>query len=85
MCAKNKFGVLSRNQANLAIVRKFVLDEMTEHGVLARHISKTIDAIVENVFVHSELELVAMAIRHTDTAKRRAQVANALAGPPEAA
>jgi len=83
-CAKNKFGSLVRNQANMAIVRKFVLDEMVEHGVIARHISKTIDAIVETVFVHSERELVALAIRHTKKAKERAKVARALAGPPEA-
>jgi hypothetical protein len=83
--AKNRFGSMARNQANMSIVRKFVLDEMVEHGVIARHIRKTIDAIVELVFVHSEDELVALAIRHTEKVKKRARVARALAGPPEAA
>lgn len=77
-----KFGCPVRSGANLLVVRKFLYDVCTEHGVLARHIAQNLDFAVELVFVPTSADLLARAVRHTKVAKKRIETRNELGGLP---
>ncbi len=78
---KAKFGTPTRSSANTLVVRKYLYDKCREHGVLARHINENLDFAVEMVFVPSENELIAAAVRHTESTKLRCSTYEALVGP----
>lgn len=78
---KAKFGTPSRTGANTLCIRKFLYDECVKHGLVARHIVENLDFAVEAVYVPSKHELLAKAVRHSNTVKRRFSVSRELGGP----
>lgn len=81
LTAKGKFGTPRRNEANRQAVRKFVYDLCKEHGLKPRHILEHVDIATALVFVHSDEELEAMAVSHTEQTLSQERSANELTGP----
>jgi hypothetical protein len=78
---KAKFGCPTRNEANRLVVRKFIYDLCTDHGLIARHINDHIDVATELVFIPSREQLTALAMAHTELSKVRLGVSDDLGGP----
>jgi hypothetical protein len=69
--AKIKFGCPKRTEANRLCIRKHIADLCEEHGVIARHTAELLDFVTEMVFVPTDDELVAAAVKTTPHAKEQ--------------
>lgn len=68
---KVKFGVPTRNEANVLAVRRYVASLMTSHGVRPSHMAVHIPMIVAMVFVPSEAELESLALMNSAVSNSR--------------
>jgi hypothetical protein len=68
--AKSEFGLLGRSKSNRLMVRKFMRDQMREHGMRPSHIAQNLDVSVSMFFIPSDVDVVAHQVGASNIAAR---------------